>query len=179
MAEDNGTTYNFDVCSQCKSICCKDAKPPLTRNRKKILQTYLKKHNINVKNAFSTEDYTHPATDEQLYCLLFNRDTGKCMVHPIKPETCVAGPVTFNINFCTKKVEWFLKTKELCTYAGVLYNNKFEFQEHFETAKKQIMGLIEQLSADELQALMEIDEPQTFKFCEEDLPKEVVKKLGL
>jgi uncharacterized protein len=179
MTEDNGTTYSFDVCSQCRSICCQDAKPPLTANRKKTLQAYLNKHKINIKNVFVTEDYIHPATDEQLYCLLFNKQTGKCMVHAVKPETCVAGPVTFNINFCTKKVEWFLKTKDLCSYAGALYQDKLVFQEHFEVAKKQIMVLIEQLGADELRALMKIDEPQTFKFAEDDLPKEVVKKLGL
>lgn len=179
MSEDNGTTYSFDVCSQCRSICCQDAKPPLTLNRKKNLQAYLKEHKINVKEEFVTEDYTHPVTDEQLYCVLFNKQTGKCMVHPVKPETCVAGPVTFNINFSTKKVEWFLKTKELCTYAGVLYTQKAAFKEHFEIAKKQIMSLIEQLSADELRALMKIDEPQTFKFAEDNLTKDVIKKLGL
>jgi Fe-S-cluster containining protein len=179
MTEDNGTTYSFNVCSQCRSICCQDAKPPLTANRKKILKTYLEEKGMNIKDAFATQDYTHPATDKQLYCRLFNKQTGKCMVHPVKPETCVAGPVTFDINFKTKKVEWFLKTKELCTYAGVLYNNKVDFQEHFEAAKKQIMTLIEQLNADELRALVKIDEPQTFKFCEDDLPKEIAKKLSL
>ncbi len=179
MTEDNGTTYSFNVCSQCRSICCQDAKPPLTANRKNMLKTYIEQQKINLKDVFTTEDYTHPATDKQLYCLLFNKQTGKCMVHPVKPETCVAGPVTFNINFCTKKVEWFLKTKELCAYAGVLYNNKVDFQEHLEVAKKQIMTLIGQLSADELRALMKIDEPQTFKFSEDDLPKEIAEKLGL
>jgi uncharacterized protein len=179
MSIDNGATYSFDVCSQCRSICCQDAKPPLTANRKKKLQAYLKEHQIELKDVFITEDYTHPATDDALYCILFNKQTGKCMVHPVKPETCVAGPVTFNINFCSQKVEWFLKTKELCTYAGVLYNDKPAFHEHFEVAKKEIMALIEQLSAAELRALMKIDEPQTFKFCEDDLPKEVIKKLGL
>ena len=101
------------------------------------------------------------------------------MVHPVKPETCVAGPVTFNINFCTKKVEWFLKTKELCAFAGVLFEDKAAFKEHFEVAKRQILTLIAQLGADELRALMKIDEPMTFKFAEDDLPKDVVKKLGL
>ncbi len=46
-------------------------------------------------------------------------------------------------------------------------------------AKKEIMRLIGELSAVELLELMKIDEPQTFKVGEEDLPVEVVKKLGL
>jgi uncharacterized protein len=179
MGNDNGTTYSFDVCSQCRRICCQDAKPPLTSNRKKALQAYLKEQKISLKEPFSTKDYTYPTVDEEVYCKLFSKEAGKCMVHPIKPETCVAGPVTFNINFCTKKVEWFLKTKELCAYAGVLFEDKAAFKEHFDVAKKQITTLIEQLNADELRALMKIDEPQTFKFDEDDLPKTVIKKLGL
>ena len=58
-------------------------------------------------------------------------------VHPVKPETCVAGPITFDINFSTKKVEWFLKKSEICAYAGVLYTDKAAFKDHFEVAKKQ------------------------------------------
>jgi hypothetical protein len=46
-------------------------------------------------------------------------------------------------------------------------------------AKKQITALIKQLSADELRAIVKIDEPQTFKVGEDDLPTEVVEKLGL
>jgi len=180
MPEDNnGTTYSFDVCSQCKSICCQDAKPPLSEKRKKILQEYLKKQKISITEPFAKNDYSYPAVDEDIYCRLFSRQTGKCMVHPVKPETCVSGPITFDINFKTKKVEWFLKISSLCAYAGGLYKNKVAFEEHFEVAKKQISALIRQLSADELRAIVKIDEPQTFKVGEDDLPSEVVKKLGL
>ena len=180
MSEDNsGTTSSFDVCSQCKSICCQDAKPPLSEKRKKILGNYLKKQKINVAEPFTKNDYSYPAVDEEIYCRLFSRQTGKCMVHPVKPETCVSGPITFDINFKTKKVEWFLKTSELCAYAGTLFKNKLAFRKHFEVAKKQITVLIKQLSADELRAIVKIDEPQTFKVGEDDLPLEVVKKLGL
>ena len=90
-------------------------------------------------------------------------------MHPVKPETCVAGPVTFDINFKTKKVEWFLKKDALCAYAGVLFKNQASFQEHFEVAKKMITQLIEELSAEELRAIVKIDEPQTFKIGEDDL----------
>lgn len=179
MEKDNGLTYSFDVCSQCRSICCQDAKPPLTEKRKKIVKNYLEQQKMPVKQPFSTREYSYPTVDKDLYCCLFNKQTGKCMVHPVKPETCVSGPVTFNINFSTRKVEWFLKTKELCQYAETLYNDKAAFSEHFDVAKKQIMALIDQLSADELRAIMDIEEPQTFKFSENDLPKKIIKKLGL
>jgi hypothetical protein len=179
MAKDTGVTFSFDVCSQCRSICCQDAKPPLTNNRKKIIKKYIQEQKIDLNNPFVQEEYSYPDVDEKICCRLFNKSTGKCMVHPVKPETCVAGPVTFNINFCTKKVEWFLKTKELCAFAGVLFEDKAAFKKHFEIAKKQILTLITQLSADELRALMKIDEPLTFKFAEVDLPVDLVNKLGL
>jgi hypothetical protein len=60
-----------------------------------------------------------------------------------------------------------------------LYKDKAAFKDHFEVAKKEIMRLIKELTADELRALMKIDEPQTFKVGEDNLPTEVVKKLGL
>jgi uncharacterized protein len=176
---DNGTTYSFNVCSQCGSICCQDAKPPLSEKRKKIIQERLQKHKINLKAPFTIQNYSYPSVDKELYCLLFNKKTGKCIVHPIKPETCVAGPITFDINFRTKKVEWFLKKSEICAYAGALFNDKIGFSKHFEAAKKQIKNLINELSAEELQAIVKIDEPQTFKIGEDNLPPEVVKKLRL
>jgi Fe-S-cluster containining protein len=180
MPEDNnGTTYLFDVCSQCKIICCQDAKPPLTSNRKKIIKEYLKKQEINVEKPFSKENYSYPSVDEKVFCRLFDKKIGKCLVHPVKPETCRAGPVTFDINFSTKKVEWFLKKSEICAYAEVLYNNKAAFKDHFDVAKKELTNLICELGAEELRAILKIEEPQTFKIGEGDLPKEVVRKLGL
>lgn len=180
MPEDsNGVTYSFDVCSNCKSICCQDAKPPLTGNRKKILREYMKKHRINVNDPFVVAEYSYPAVDGDVYCKFFNKKTGKCLVHAVKPETCVAGPITFDVNFDTGKVGFFLKKEEICAYAGALFKDKAALKQHFEVARKQILTLIELLSAEELRALMKIDEPQTFKFCEEPLSPQVLKKLDL
>jgi len=176
---DNGTTYSFDVCGQCKSICCQDAKPPLSEKRKKIISEHSQKQKVNFKNLFAKERYSYPAVDEEAYCLLFNKKTGKCMVHLVKPETCVSGPITFDINFKTKKVEWFLKKSEICAYAGLLFNDKAAFSKHFKEAKKQIIRLIDELSPEELRAIVTVEEPQTFKVGEDDLSPEAVKKLGL
>ena len=180
MPEDNkGTTYSYDVCSECKIICCQDAKPPVSERRKKIIKEYMAKQKINIGKPFTKENYSYPSVDETLLCMFNSKETKKCMVHSVKPETCRAGPITFDINFKTKKVEWFLKKSEICAYAGELYKNKAAFNDHFEVAKKEIMRLIRELDADELRVLMKIEEPQTFKVGEDDLPIEVVKKLGL
>jgi len=180
MANDNnGKTYSLDVCSQCKSICCQDAKPPLTKKRKKIIKKYLEEQKIDIENMFAKDTYSYPSVDKFVYCTLFNKKTGKCSVHTIKPETCVSGPITFDINFSTKKVEWFLKKSELCAFAGILYNDKAAFKDHFDVAKKELTQLICQLDADELRAIVKIEEPQTFKVGEDNLPLHVAKKLGL
>jgi hypothetical protein len=117
--------------------------------------------------------------DEQVLCVFNSKKTKRCIVHKVKPETCRAGPITFDINFKTKQVQYFLKKSEICAYAGELYKNKTAFKEHYEVAKKEILRLIGELSAAELRELMKIDEPQTFKVGEDDLPAEVVKKLDL
>jgi Fe-S-cluster containining protein len=180
MPEDNkGTTYSYNVCSECKIICCQDAKPPLSESRKKILKEYIEKQKIKVEKPFTKENYSYPSVDETLLCKFNSKETKRCLVHRVKPETCRAGPITFDINFKTKKVEYFLKKSEICAYAGDLYKNKADFQTHYEAAKKEIMRLIKELDADELLELTKIEEPQTFKVGEEDLPASVVKKLGL
>ena len=180
MPEDNkGKTYSYDVCSECKIICCQDAKPPLSESRKKILKKYMDEQKIKVEKPFTKEKYSYPSVDETLLCVFNSKVTKRCMVHPVKPETCRAGPITFDINFRTKKVEYFLKKSEICAYAGELFKDKAAFNGHYEVAKKEIMRLVEELSADELRVLHTIDEPQTFKVGEEDLSVSVVKKLGL
>jgi Fe-S-cluster containining protein len=180
MPEDNnGTTYSFDVCSKCKIICCQDAKPPLTNNCKKIIKEYLEKQKINVEKPFANENYSYPAVDELGFCRLFDKETRKCLVHSVKPETCRAGPITFDINFSTKKIEWLLKKSEICAFAGALYNNKAAFKVHFEVAKPELTKLICELDPEELRAIVKIEEPHTFKIGEDNLPLEVVRKLGL
>ncbi len=111
--DNNGTTYSYDVCSDCKITCCQDAKPPLTENRKKILKEYINKQKINVEAPFSTQDYSYPSVDKDLLCVFNDAKTKRCMVHQVKPETCVAGPITWDINFKTGMVQYFLKKSEI------------------------------------------------------------------
>ena len=125
MPEDNkGKTYSYDVCSECKIICCQDAKPPLSESRKKILKKYMNEQKITVEKPFTKEKYSYPSVDETLLCIFNSKVTKRCMVHTVKPETCRAGPITFDINFRTKKVEYFLKKSEICAYAGELFKDK-------------------------------------------------------
>lgn len=180
MDEDKkGTTYSFDVCNRCKDGCCQDAKPPLSEKRKKIIKKYLKRQKINVEKSFAKSAYSYPSVDDLLFCGFWDKKTAKCTVHPVKPETCVAGPVTFDINFSTKKIEWFLKKSDVCGLAAVFFGDEAAFKKHFDVAKKQLMRLICELDPEDIRNIVKIDEPETFKIGEDDLPSEAVDKLGL
>jgi len=172
-------TCSFDVCCQCKGGCCQDVKPPLTLERKKIIEDYLREQRIRVEHPFVNEAYSFPAVDAIGFCVFYGKDTRKCLVHPVKPETCRAGPVTFDINCRTRKVEWYLKTAEVCALAKTLYGNDNLFRAHFNVAKEEILRLICDLDSKALQAILKIEEPQTVKIGEDDLPAEVMEKLGL
>ncbi|MCW4009752.1 MAG: YkgJ family cysteine cluster protein [Candidatus Bathyarchaeota archaeon] len=180
MSEDKkGKTYSFDVCSQCKFTCCQDANPPLTLNRQKIIRSYLREQKIPIQTPFAGKDYVHPASDSDGICVFYNKETQKCVVHPVKPETCKAGPVTFDINLKTRKVEFYLKKGEICGFAQFLYDNPASLRKHLEPAKAEIMQLICELDAEALGAILRIPEPQTFRIAENNLPKEVMQKLGI
>lgn len=177
MPENNDKrTCAFEVCQTCTSICCQDAKPPLTLKRQKIIKNYLKKQKPHVENPFVQQQYCFPAVDKLGFCLFFNKETGKCLVHLVKPETCRAGPFTFDVNFQTGKVEWYLKTPAICALAGVLRENPDLLRVHFEVAREQLMNLICDLDGEALRAILRIEEPQTVKMGEENLPREVTEK---
>jgi len=180
MSDENmRKTCALEVCCTCKSICCQDAKPPLTLKRQKIIKDYLKKQKLHIEKPFSREHYSFPSVDKLGFCLFYNKKTGKCLVHQVKPETCRAGPVTFDINCKTGKVAWYLKTPEICALAEPLRENRDLLREHFEVAREELLRLICELDAEALRALLKIDEPQTVKIGEDDLPKEVMDKLEL
>lgn len=131
------------------------------------------------EDVFVTEAYTHPAADGQGHCIFYDKKTRKCVVHPVKPETCKAGPITFDINVKTRKIEWFLKKASTCQLAPRLQGNRPLFSEHFEAAKEEITHLICSLEAEELLAILKIPEPETVKIDENELPKTVVRKLRI
>ncbi|HPA98307.1 MAG TPA: YkgJ family cysteine cluster protein, partial [Methanothrix sp.] len=70
--------------------CCFEARPPLSRERMDILR-----RNGVPDEAMEFEGYWRLRARTDGYCALFA--DGKCSIHSIKPETCVAGPFTFDI----------------------------------------------------------------------------------
>ncbi len=167
----------FDVCSQCGGACCRNARPPLTIKRKQIIEAYLKKQKIPFGNPFVQAEYVFPKEDAEEYCIFYDKKTGKCLIHSVKPETCIAGPITFDINIKNQKIEWHLKTEKICPLAGVLYKNKGTLKKHLELAKREILALVSELDSGALKVILKIEEPETFKIGEDNIGKDILDKL--
>jgi Fe-S-cluster containining protein len=142
-----------------------------------ILQDYLQTNKIAIERPFEKTMYSFPRETADKHCVFLDKSTKKCSIHFAKPETCVAGPVTFDINLKTGRIEWFLKTEKICQLAGALYRDKKALKSHLECARTELLKLVHDLDAEALCAILKIEEPDTFKIGEEDLNSEVLTKL--
>ena len=167
----------FRICKNCKIGCCRGARPPITPSRRRTIENYLRREGIKIETPFEKTMYLFPKENEDGNCIFFNKDTGKCIIHLVKPETCVSGPVTFDINLKTGKIEWFLKMERICPLAGALYKDKEAFLRHLEPAKREIITLVHELNPEELSAILKIEEPETFKIGEDELDPKILAKL--
>ncbi len=173
----SGQNNFFQVCRKCKFYCCQKARPPVTRRRKKILENYLVAQGLKIEEPFDRTTYTFIRETSDGFCVFFDKETGKCLAHSVKPETCVAGPITFDINLQTGKIEWFLKSESICPLAGILYKDKARaLENHLSSAKKELQTLVHELDGDALCAILKIEEPETFKIGEDSLSPEILEK---
>jgi Fe-S-cluster containining protein len=169
----------FDVCSRCRTdwSCCHETTPPITEKRKKTIESYLKERKIRAKDAFVNEEYVFPKLNPDGYCIFHDKETRKCLIHSVKPETCVAGPITFDINTKTNKIEWFVKMEKICPLAGRVYQDKALLKKHIESAKRELRRLMNELDSQALKAILKKDEPETFKIAENEIDKRILVKL--
>jgi len=179
MQKDVSKQSNFsEVCKECNFFyCCQNARPPITRKRKKIIESYLAAQGLRIEKLFDNTTYTFLRETNDGFCILFDKEAGKCLVHSVKPETCVAGPITFDINLQTGKIEWFLKTENICPLAGTLYKDKEALEKHSSSAKKELQTLVHELDAEALCTILQIEEPETFKIGEDALSPEILEKI--
>ncbi len=155
----------FDVCSNCRADydCCHGTRPPITKERRKIIEEYLKKQKIPIADAFAEEEYAFPRENARGYCVFHDMKTRKCMIHPVKPETCAAGPITFDISKKTGKIELYIKMKRICPLAGIVHGDKELLQTHLESARKEITRLVSKLDPKTLESILKKEEPETFR----------------
>ena len=161
-----------NACGNCKIVCCRGAHPPLTPERIRIIDS----HQPQLQSSwYCREEYAYPRETSRGCVFL---DDGKmCTIQPYKPETCVAGPITFDINVGKSVIDWYLKTEKICKLAGILSRDDEMLRKHLKSAKREINNLIRRLSKEELLTILTIDEPDTFKIDEDKLDSETLKKL--
>lgn len=161
------------TCKRCQTSysCCHETLPPITERRKNIIENYLRRHRIRIASPFQEREYTHPGVDEDGYCVFHDRKTHLCRIHNVKPETCVSGPITFDINQRTGEIEWFIKIRKICPLAGVIYADEHLLREHLDAAKGEIGRLVRELDPKALKAILRKAEPETFRIPERFLFK--------
>lgn len=142
------------ACSSCHlgGGCCNDARPPLSQRRIDIL----------MENGVSPEciefaGYKRLRVKGDGFCVLFQN--GMCSVHSVKPETCVAGPFTFDMKGTILQI--FLKRETICPMVKVLKDNNDAYEGLFEAAVDNITELVYALPPSELSEVLKIDEPET------------------
>jgi Fe-S-cluster containining protein len=165
------------VCKDCRSKCCNEARPPLSRRRAAIISRYLKAKGSGL--SLHAGFYSYPEEYSDGYCTLFDQEKGLCRVQTVKPETCIAGPITFDIDRESSVVEWYLKMEKICLLAGVMSRRPTLLEKHLDVSKKEIMSLIEKLPRSELFAILRIEEEDTYKIDEDPLPMDVRLKLEI
>jgi len=137
----------------------------------------LETEQIKVDSPFVEGHFVYPRLKADGYCVFHDDKTKKCLVHSVKPETCVAGPITFDINQRTGKIEWFVKMESLCQLAKIVYDDKQLLEKHITSAKKEIKRLVNQLDSGALKVILKKDEPETFKISEDSVEKRILDKL--
>jgi Fe-S-cluster containining protein len=178
--ESKRQTEFFDTCSRCRTgwSCCHETMPPVTDKRRKIIEAYLRANKIGVKKPFVEAEYVFPRLTANGYCVFHDKKTRRCLIHPVKPETCVAGPITFDIKAESSKIEWFIKMDKICSLAGRVFLDKVLLQKHVNSAKKEISKLVNDLDSEALRAVLKKEEPETFKIDEDNLGKSAFNKLA-
>jgi len=140
------------------------AMPPLTEKRIDILLANgVSRDNIEIKG------YKRLRLKPDGFCVLFQ--DGKCSVHSVKPETCVAGPFTFDVK--GRILQIFLKKPSICPMVKVLKKDLKAYESLFELSVSKIVELVNDLPPEELLEIVKIDEPETELVAEISLTRSV------
>lgn len=148
------------VCRECGARCCHMARPPLTMERREVLES-----RGAPPDSFCGGEYMHLAVKVDGFCTLL-RD-GMCSMHECKPETCVAGPFTFEV-LPDGRIAMFLKEESICPLVGVLREDPGELSFQYGLALGSVRRLLRGLGRREIDALNAIDEPFTVLWAVED-----------
>ena len=111
---------------------------------------------------FEDAGYKRLKAHENGLCILSKN--GTCAIHTIKPETCRAGPFTFDVK--DNVIEIYLKFPGICPLVTLLKATPEAYQFQYDLAVKSITHLVSNLTQAELDAICRIEEPETEKVAE-------------
>jgi len=146
-----------DICMRCGGHCCDEAHPPISKHCYERLRA-----SGVPADAFEYEGYRRLKCRTDGSCILSK--TGKCSIHGIKPETCRAGPFTFDVTPTTISI--YLKFESLCPIVGLLKEIPEAYEQQYAAAVRNISHLVSNLTEEELEVICSIDEPETEKVAE-------------
>lgn len=150
------------ICGSCSigGRCCRDARPPLTNKRTAALSA----GGVSPE-AIEFAGYSRLKVKDDGFCILF--DGIGCTVHSIKPETCIAGPFTFDM--VGDILQIYLKKETICPLVSYLKEDRRAYEDQYRVAVRNIIDLVRDLPAEELAIILKIEEPDTVKVAEIDL----------
>jgi len=138
------------ICACCGARCCREARPPLSPRRIALL---LEKGVCPGDIEYA--GYYRIRAREDGLCAMCSG--GRCRIHGYKPETCRAGPFTFDVEGGTVRV--YLKHDSLCPLVPALKADPERYGEQFRSAVGNILALARSLPPDELAVISAIPEP--------------------
>jgi len=140
------------ACDECAlgGGCCFEARPPLCQERIDILLA-----NGVPANVVEFAGYRRLRVKPDGFCVLFQ--DGHCSIHSFKPETCVAGPFTFDVKGSILQI--FLKRESICPLVGFLKANRQAYDALLELSVEKIVDLVKALPVEELKEILKIEEP--------------------
>ena len=141
-----------EICGSCGGHCCNGACPPLSDERIRIILSHGR-----FADRIEKEGYRRIRTKENGECSMFN--DGRCAIHAFKPETCIAGPFTFDVTEDSLRI--FLKTESICPLVPHLKANREMYEMQYSRAVGNISRLVASLPDDELRVISAIPEPDT------------------
>jgi uncharacterized protein len=142
------------ACGEChlNGGCCFEARPPLSQDRINILL-----ENGVSPDAIEFAGYKRLCLKPDGFCVLFQ--DGRCSIHSVKPETCVAGPFTFDMKGSILQI--FLKKESICPMVRFLKADRKAYDELFDVSVKKILDLVKAVPALEMAEILKIEEPET------------------
>lgn len=146
-----------EICMKCGGHCCDGACPPISEDR----YNYLINNGVSPDH-FEFDGYRRLKVKKNNECVLYH--DGKCSIHAIKPETCRAGPFTFNV--IDDKIEIFLKFESICPIVRILKEVPEAYNQQYSRAIEHISNLVSCLPENDLEVICQIDEPLTEKVAE-------------